>query len=646
MSPSTKTSLTISARQDLATAEASAAGKVTLHGYLNNQRNASSKLLFVELTSPDGLHSVQLKLFSSSPEGVALRDTLKLVRPYAPVAITGVVESRTAGSTKSKIDDDAPIKLTNIEINIEHLQPLNDFPKDIIVAEGTVIPPEQRHLQLRTTKALREAIIFRSRACELIRSHLSSKHGFTDIETPLLFKSTPEGAHEFLVPTRNPGHAYALPQSPQQYKQILMASGIPRYVQIAKCFRDEDLRADRQPEFTQIDLEMAFAGEEQVMVMIEDLVKTMWTELIGVDLWQSPFPRMTYEEAMSTYGSDKPDTRLGAPISRIDYMIPIDLIRKITSILDPAVDVFKLSISDDPEITRSFVNTFMSSPNARPFNANPDGQPGIFIYDSRKPLGGLQPFGFEAVEHLETQLELEEGDLIVLQARPSAPFAGGATATGNLRLALHRAAVAANHLPKPMGWSFLWITDFPLFTPADAPEAPSSSSTPAAPAHQASLNVTPTEALTDHPVLESTHHPFTAPKPDSAHLLLSSPLDVKAAHYDLVLNGVELGGGSRRIHKADMQRLVLEKVLRLPPARVAEFEHLLGVLRAGCPPHAGMALGLDRVLMLMLGRESIRDVVAFPKGGGGWDGLVCAPSKVTKEAWERYHLAPVAEKDK
>ncbi|GAM84333.1 hypothetical protein ANO11243_023270 [Dothideomycetidae sp. 11243] len=613
---------------------------VVLHGYVESQRSASSKLLFVELGSPDGLLSVQLKLYSSDSATIATRERIKSIRPFAPVVVTGRIETRAAAPSRSKSDEEEPIRITNVEVSILDLQPLNDFPKDIIVAEGTVIPPEQRHLQLRTSKVLRDGVVFRSKACEVVRSFLSSKHGFVDIETPLLFKSTPEGAHEFLVPTRTQGHAYALPQSPQQYKQILMASGISRYMQIAKCFRDEDLRADRQPEFTQVDVEMSFAGEDQVMAIMEGLIKTMWMKLIGVDLRQNAFPRMTYQEAMSMYGSDKPDTRLRARLSRIDYMIPIDLVSKITPIQDPAVDVFKLSVSSDPAATRDFVNAFMSSPDSRPFNANPHGQPGIFIYDSRKPLGGLQPFGFEAAEYLETQLELEEGDLIVLQARPNEPFSGGSTAIGNLRLALHRAAVAAGLLPKPTGWNFLWVTDFPLFTPAeDSSPSPSASTT--TPPADAQAHINDTISSPDaRPRLESTHHPFTAPLPSSAHLLLSKPLEVKAAHYDLVLNGVELGGGSRRIHRADMQELVLREVLRLPEERLREFDHLIGVLRAGCPPHAGMALGLDRVLMLMLGRDSIRDVIAFPKGGGGWDGLVGAPSPVTRDNWARYHLVP------
>ncbi|KAG8631467.1 hypothetical protein KVT40_000607 [Elsinoe batatas] len=612
---------------------------ITLHGYVGVQRNASARLTFVELTSVDGSHSVQLKLEAASPDFESLRERLKLIRPYAPVSVSGILENRKVKAVSTDRPSAGPRRVTRFELNVSDVTPLNDFPKDIIVAEGTSIPIEQRHLQLRTSIEARNAVFFRSKVYETVRSFLCQQHHFTDIETPLLFKSTPEGAHEFLVPTREPGYAYALPQSPQQYKQILMASGIPRYMQIAKCFRDEDQRADRQPEFTQIDMEMAFANQEDVMNVIEDLVKTLWKDLLGEDLWANPFKHITYDEAMSKYGSDKPDTRLGSEMLRLDYMLPVDLVQKISDLKEPAVDVFKMSISDDPRETAKFVSSFMDSPESRPFNSNPDGQPGVFIYSARKPLGGLQPFGFEAAEYLEEKLELDEGDLVVVQARPDVPFFGGSTSIGNLRLALHRAAVSQGLVSKPEGWNFLWVTSFPLFTPdTEAAQVPSSDAAPAPSSSQAELNASDQVDIQATP-LSSTHHPFTAPlTAQDTELLLTDPLAAKAAHYDLVLNGVELGGGSRRIHHSALQRMVLKDILKLSDERMQDFEHLLEVLRAGCPPHAGMALGLDRLVMLMLGKESVRDVMAFPKGGGGVDGLVKAPSRVGKETWERYHL--------
>lgn len=259
----------------------------------------------------------------------------------------------------------------------------------------------------------------------------------------------------------------------------------------------------------------------------------------------------------------------------------------------------------------------MDSPDAIPFIENPDGQPGIFIYDSTKPLGGLFPFGFEAAQQLEELLELERGDILFLQARKNSAFSGGSTPIGNLRLALHRAAVARELIDPPTGHHFLWINAFPLFSPSNAME----------PGQGGSAG------------WSATHHPFTAPASvEDIELLLTDPLAVKAEHYDLVLNGVELGGGSRRIHSAKMQEFVLRDVLGMSEERLKDFAHLLEVLRAGCPPHAGMALGFDRLCAVMLGKESIRDVIAFPKSGKGEDLLVKSPGYMTESQLETYHL--------
>jgi aspartyl-tRNA synthetase len=277
----------------------------------------------------------------------------------------------------------------------------------------------------------------------------------------------------------------------------------------------------------------------------------------------------------------------------------------------------KFSIAEDANDTRKFVTTFMDSPEAQPFIQNPHGQPGIFIFDTRKPLQGLQVFGFEAAEALEDMLSLEDGDLVVIQARPRAAFAGGSTPMGNLRLALHKAAVKHNYLQPPQGFAFTWINDFPLFSPSNDAE----------PGQGGAAG------------LAATHHPFTSPKTaEDVDLLLTDPLSVRADHYDLVVNGVELGGGSRRIHSAEMQELIMREVLQMSDARLKDFAHLLEVLRAGCPPHAGLALGFDRLVAVMMGRESVRDVIAFPKSGRGEDMLVKSPTRMTEGQLETYHL--------
>lgn len=592
--------------------------QVVLHGYIGARRDASKILTFGELHDMH-LSSV-IQLVSKTEKGAERSDTphqiLRSLEEHTPVAVSGTVKARQAPKS-GNAEDGKPFFITAVEITVEKITPLNAFPTDIIMARDTVFSPEQRHLQIRNESSLRHALAFRSKAARIIRDELCAKHDFSEIETPLLFKSTPEGAREFLVPTRTPGFAYALPQSPQQYKQILMGSGIPRYMQIAKCFRDEDLRADRQPEFTQVDVEMAFASGEDVMEVVESVIIRLWKELLGSSALPQKLDRMTYEEAMSKYGSDKPDLRLGSEIQRIEYVLPVDLVRKISPLNDPAVDVMKLAIAEDPQQTRDFVNIFMDSSDALPFIQNAAGQPGIFIFDSRKPLSGLHPFGFEAAEHLEEALQLEDGDLVVIQARADTSFTGGSTPMGNLRLALHKAAVKQGLIPAPQGFAFTWITDFPLFSPTVDNE----------PGQGGAAGIA------------STHHPFTAPKtPEDVDMLLQDPLMVRADHYDLVVNGVELGGGSRRIHSAQMQEYIMRDVLKMSDGRRNDFAHLLEVLRAGCPPHAGMALGFDRLVAVMLGKDSVRDVIAFPKSGKGEDVLVKSPARMAREQLKTYHL--------
>ena len=355
------------------------------------------------------------------------------------------------------------------------------------------------------------------------------------------------------------------------------------------------------------------------MNCIEAVVRNMWKELLNVELPQ-PFPRMTYEEAMSSFGSDKPDLRLRLkPFSCIEHLLPVDLISKISPLKDPIVDAMMVPLSRHctPQETRKFIGDFLDSPEAAPFHENPDGGPGVFIYDSGRPLSGLQAFGFEAAERIEDLFDTEDGDLIILQARNNLPFSGGSTPLGNLRLALTKAAAEKELLDPPQGFKPLWITDFPLFSPSTASE----------PGQGGSAG------------LASTHHPFTSPKTaEDVDLLQTAPDKVIGDHYDLVMNGVELGGGSRRIHNAEMQEFVMREVLKMPEERVAEFAHLLEVLRAGCPPHAGIALGFDRLVAVMLGRESVRDVIAFPKSGRGEDMLVGSPSRMGEEVLRTYGL--------
>lgn len=324
---------------------------------------------------------------------------------------------------------------------------------------------------------------------------------------------------------------------------------------------------------------------------------------------------------MASYGSDKPDTRLGMQTSRIDYLLPGDLISKISPLQAPIVESlmlrFNQSVPDASSTMQQFVANFLDSAEGTAFVNNPDGCPGIFVIDSGKPLQGLQALGFEAAERVEEIYQIEDGDLIVLQARQDLPFSGGSTTLGNLRLALHAAAVRQGLVKPPIGFAPLWVIDFPLFSPTTQDE----------PGQGGSAGLT------------ATHHPFTSPKSaGDVDLLAVDPRKVIGDHYDLVINGVELGGGSRRIHSAEMQEFVMRQVLKMSPERVAEFSHLLDVLRAGCPPHAGIALGFDRLITLMLGKSSMREVIAFPKTGKGEDALVKSPGPLTDEILKTHFL--------
>ena len=369
-------------------------------------------------------------------------------------------------------------------------------------------------------------------------------------------------------------------------------------------------------------MEMSFVKGEDVMNCIESLIQTLWHQMLDIKL-PAAFPRITYHEAMLKYGTDKPDLRLDYQIFKIDHLLPADLISKISPLNKPAVDVTVVRTgksNTDANRTRQFIANFLDHADDSLSDANA-GAPGVFVFDSTKPLQGLHAFGFEAAEEIERLLAPNEGDLIILQARPGAPkLSGGSTLLGRLVVALHRAAAEEGLIQKPEGYLPLWVTDFPLFTPLTSEEAE--------PGQDGASG------------LKSTHHPFTSPKsPKDVDCLLDDPAEAIADHYDLVINGVELGGGSRRIHIEEMQRFIMQEILQMSDEKIQEFDHLLRVLRMGCPPHAGFALGFDRLIAVMLGLETVRDVMAFPKiGKEGEDYVVGAPSKVNKEHWQIYGL--------
>lgn len=597
---------------------------VVLHGYLGTRADLSKHLSFVPLLSRSLDWSVQI--VSSRPKDAgdlsSAHRKLRTLKTHTPVVVHGQLKPRSSAAK----DGSSNHENKNVEVELLHIQCLNEFPRHLIRSLDDNFGPEDRHLQLRTGKSLRDALHFRAKVARLSREELE-KHDFLEVETPLLFKSTPEGAREFVVPTRRKGLAYALPQSPQQFKQILMGSGISRYYQMARCFRDEDHRADRQPEFTQLDLEMSFASGSDVMERVTTLIKRLWKDLLDTEL-PFPFQTITYRQAMLRYGSDKPDLRYSNPIRRVDDILSPDLTSKLTNLENPAIEALVINLSPpqrsvaEAELpataTRKFIYSFLESPQAAPYTFNPHGHPGVFVYDFRAPIRGLSAFGFERAASIEDRLHLEDGALIILQARPDKPWSGGSIPLGALRSLLLKEAFKQGLLVPEAPYAPLWVTDFPLFTPTD---------------HN------PDEGQSSPTGLSSTHHPFTSPKSAAdVRLLANSPEEALADHYDLVINGVELGGGSRRIHDAAFQTYILKEVLKLSDASMEDFSHLIKVLKAGCPPHAGFALGFDRLVAMMLGKESVKDVIAFPKGSGGDDKCVGSPARLRPEELKRYGL--------
>ena len=369
---------------------------------------------------------------------------------------------------------------------------------------------------------------------------------------------------------------------------------------------------------------MSFSKTDDVILAVEILIREIWKVFLDLEL-PIAFPRMTYTQAMSSYGSDKPDLRIPIPpFTRVDYVLPADLVSKISSRINPIVEAMVVPAKAPTEAVRRFMGGFLDSPDNKRFLDNPSGGPGVFVYDSGKPLQGLSAFGFEAVEALEGMFELRDGYIIILQARENAPLSGGSTPLGDMRNAVHKALASELYL-QPLGWKDfkpVWITDFPLFSPSTSSE----------PGQGGNAG------------LASTHHPFTSPKTaQDVDLLLTDPSQVVGDHYDLVINGEELGGGSRRIHQAELQEFVMRDVLKMDEERIAEFSHLLEALRSGCPPHAGIALGFDRLVAMVHAssterKTTLRDVIAFPKSSKGDDLMVKSPGAMTEDVLETYHL--------
>uniref|UniRef100_A0A8D0KQM8 Aspartyl-tRNA synthetase 2, mitochondrial n=1 Tax=Strix occidentalis caurina TaxID=311401 RepID=A0A8D0KQM8_STROC len=555
--------------------------EVTLYGWIQYQRQGLFLVLrdFQGLTQiiipQDEAHSHVKKLLSNAPVESVVR-------------VTGTVSLRPPGQENPKMPTG------DIEVKVETAEILNSckkLPFEIkdFIKKTEALRMQYRYLDLRSFQ-LQYNLRLRSQIVMRMREYLCNLHGFVDVETPTLFKRTPGGAKEFLVPSREAGKFYSLPQSPQQFKQLLMVGGLDRYFQVARCYRDEGSRPDRQPEFTQIDIEMSFVDQAGIQRLIEGLLQYSWPEERGSIT--TPFPSMTYEESLADYGTDKPDTRFGMKIVDISDFLRRSDIRFVQNALSyPRGTVKAICIPQGMEIVE--------------ITCRPDGSLKSLL---TKFLGEKQQS--ELIQALNMQVD----DVVLLAAGEHKQC----SALGSLRLESADLLEAAGLvLRDPTVFHFLWVVDFPLFLPNEE---------------------NPTE-------LESAHHPFTAPHPSDTSLLYSDPTKVRSQHYDLVLNGNEVGGGSIRIHSAEQQRFVLEKVLKEDSEVLS---HLLEALEFGAPPHGGIALGLDRLISLIVDAPSIRDVIAFPKSFKGRDLMGNAPDYVTPEELEPYHIQvswPLAEKE-
>ncbi|MBS0327101.1 MAG: aspartate--tRNA ligase [Proteobacteria bacterium] len=567
---------------------------VSVAGWVHRRRDHGG-VIFVDLRDREGL--LQVVFDPDRPESFAIAE--KLRHEYC-IAIEGLVRARPQGTANPNlVSGEVEVLVHAIEIlNASATPPFSLDDENL----SETVRLQHRVIDLRRPM-MQKNLMLRHRAAASARRFLDG-HGFVDIETPVLYKSTPEGAREFLVPSRvHAGQFYALPQSPQLFKQMLMMAGFDRYYQIVKCFRDEDLRADRQPEFTQIDVETSFMDEAEIRVLMEELVRTMFRDALAVEL-PDPFPVRSFAEVMRDYGSDKPDLRIALVLTELT-----DLMREVEfKVFRQAADlpggrVAALRVPGGGAMTRKEID------DCAPFVATwgAKGLAWIKVNDASKPNdAGLQSpivkFLPEAtLREILARTGAADGDVIFFCAdrKRVVDDALGALRT---RIGHQRGLVEP-------GWKPLWVVDFPMFEQDEATGA-----------------------------WGARHHPFTAPKDGHDERFASDPAAALAKAYDVVLNGWEIGGGSVRIHRPEVQARVFESLGLSEDDQRRKFGFLLDALRYGAPPHGGIAFGLDRIVTLMCGAESIRDVIAFPKTQRGQDLLVEAPSPVTEQQLRDLHL--------
>ena len=573
--------------------------ELTLAGWVNTRRDHGG-LIFIDLRDRSGIVQVVM-----SPQyGEDAFHKAEDVRSEYVLAIRGIVRERSPETVNPKM------QTGKIEVVVSEMRVLNKaktppfYVEDGIDVDETV-RLKHRYIDLRRPEMQRN-LIMRHKIVHEMRQFLDA-HDFLEVETPILTKSTPEGARDYLVPSRvNPGKFYALPQSPQLFKQLLMVSGLERYFQIARCFRDEDLRADRQPEFTQLDMELSFEDQDFILDLMEHMMQRIFKNVLNVDI-QIPFKRITWDDAMNLYGSDKPDIRFDMHFYDISDLLRDTGFKVFRNVLDNGGIVKAITVKGDAAIPRRELDGLVDYVG----NYGAKGLAWIGLNKDGSLKCQITKFlGEDKIREISKFCEAENGDLILIIAdKPKVV----AQALGELRLEMARRM----NLIDENEFCFRWVTDFPMF-----------------------------EYSEEDKRWVAEHHPFTAPRDEDVQYLLTDPSKVYAKAYDMVLNGVEAGGGSLRIYQEELQEKVFKAIGITHEEAQEKFGFLLDAFRYGAPPHAGIALGLDRLVMLMLRLESIRDVIAFPKTQSAIDQMTQAPSEVVDMQLKELHIRVDVKKEK
>jgi len=564
---------------------------VTLNGWVDSRRDLGG-VIFIDLRDRYGITQI---VFEPSYNAIA-HEEAKDLRSEWVISVSGIVRRRPDGTENPNLETGL-IDVMIDEVTILNKAQVPPFPIEDEIDTNEEIRLRYRYLDLRR-KRMQRNLILRHKMYQITRKYFD-ENNFLEIETPFLMKSTPEGARDFLVPSRlHKGHFYALPQSPQTYKQILMVAGFDRYFQIVKCFRDEDLRADRQYEFTQIDVEMSFVDEEDVFQVVEGLMIRLYKEALNIDL-ETPFLRLKFNEAMELYGTDKPDLRFDLKLINLNSVFEKSEFRLFADAVKKGGIVSGLNAKGCGNYTRNQLDVLTDFVK----KLGSGGLIWIKVTENGLESPTLKFFSEPEQKHLIDKMNAQTGDLILIQA---GEWKKALAIMGALRLEMARRMdlIKENSEPK-----ILWITDFPLF-----------------------------EYSEEEKRLVAVHHPFTSPKDEDVDLMLTEPLKVKAKAYDLVLNGNEIAGGSIRINTPEIQSRMFEALGISKEEAEEKFGFLLKAFMYGAPPHGGIAFGFDRMVMLFAGEKSIRDVIAFPKTSNGISLMDNSPSPVRPEQLKELHI--------